>query len=336
MANIISSALRALLRRRQTRLAKARAVDITMLLNDDSIALLDVGASGGVIPRWHPHRENISFLGIEPDQRSIQELLKSPDSKVFKSYEIIPAGVWNRSGTVGISFTRKPMCSSHFTPNFPFLSRFPKAERFDVVGSAEIECLTVDDLLSASGKKVDFIKLDLEGGELAVLEGAVDTLGSCIGLHVEVCFQALRESQPLFGDIARFVHERGMEFIDFVSLFRWERDSFNGLGQAIFGDALFLRGPESLMALADGKFVSPRRARVYLAILTIYERFDLAMRFLELLEAKKTLSRSDITRFTAIIRKRKAQFDRRYGFVSMLGRSFSRYSGHDYSFHFLY
>ena len=228
MPNIVASGLRALLRRRQAGLETARAADVKALLNEDSIALLDVGASGGVIPRWYPYRENVTFTGVEPDQRSIPDLLNSQDAKVFKRYEVIPAAAWSRSGPLGISFTRKPMCSSHFTPNFPFLSRFPDAARFDIVGSTEIECRTVDDLLASTGKRVDFIKLDLEGGELAVLEGAPKTLETCIGLHVEVCFQALRENQPLYGDIARFLHERGLEFIDFVSLFRWGRDSLDG------------------------------------------------------------------------------------------------------------
>src|ERR1700691_3071678 len=139
MLNILSNGLRALVRRRQASLGKARAADVRALLNNDTIALLDVGASGGVIPRWYPHRESVTFTGIEPDQRSIPDLLNSHDAKVFRSYEIIPAGAWSRSGPVGISFTRKPMCSSHFTPNFPFISRFPDAARFDIVGSTEIE-----------------------------------------------------------------------------------------------------------------------------------------------------------------------------------------------------
>jgi FkbM family methyltransferase len=337
MPKFISGPLRALLRVRRMRLGKARAVGVRALLDGEAIGLLDVGASGGIIPRWHPHRENIAFTGIEPDARSIPELLDSPDSKVFRSYEIIPSGVWNRTGTFGISFTRKPTCSSHFTPNISFLSRFPGVERFDIVRTTQIECLTVDDLLAGSGKAIDFVKLDLEGGELAVLEGAVNTIGSCMGLHVEVSFQSIREGQPLFGDVARFLQPRGLEFIDFVSLFRWERDSFNGLGQAIFADGLFLRGPESLIALADGKFLTPRKARIYLAILTIYERFDLAVKFLDLLEAKDlALSRSDTKRLAAIIRQRKAEFDGRYRLASVPGRAFSRYAGQDYSLHYIY
>jgi len=337
MSNIASNGLRRLLRAWQARINRVSADDIKGLLGGDAIALLDVGASGGILPRWHPYRENIAFTGIEPDERSIPELLKSPDAREFRSYDIIPAAAWSRSGPLSISFTRKPMCSSHFTPNFPFLSRFPDAARFDVVGSTEIECRTLDDLLASAGKQVDFIKLDLEGGELAVLEGAPKTLETCIGLHVEVCFQALRKDQPLFGDIARFLHERGLEFMDFVSLIRWERDSFDVSGQAIFGDALFLRGPESLMDMATGDFMTARRARVYLAVLTIYERYDLALKFIDLLKAQgRALSADDMERFGSIVSRRRTRFRRRFRFASMLARSFSRYAGQNYGFYHLY
>jgi FkbM family methyltransferase len=337
MAKLISGALRALARARQLRLGRAKAADVSVILDGDAIALLDVGASGGIIPRWAPYRQNIAFTGIEPDERSIPGLINSPESRVFRSYDIIPSGVWDVSGTVGISFTRKPMCSSHFSPNVPFLSRFPAVERFDIVGSGLIRCETIDALFAAAGKHVDFVKLDLEGGELAVLEGAVQTLQSCFGLHVEVSFQWIRENQPLFGDVARFLKPHGMEFIDFVSLLRWERESFKGPGQAIFADALFLRAPEDLVALDEGRFVTARSARVYLAILTIYDRYDLALKFLSLLEAKSIVfERGDMGRLAAIVRKRKAMFDRRYRVGAALSRFFCHYAGQDCSLHHLY
>jgi FkbM family methyltransferase len=337
MANLIANGVRALVRRRQESLRISHASDVRALLGGDAIALLDVGASGGIIPRWRPYRESIAFTGVEPDQRSIPALLNSPEAKVFKSYDIIPSGAWNRNGAVSISFTRKPMCSSHFAPNIPFLSRFPEVERFDIVGSIEVECRTIDDLLAGRDKSIDFIKLDLEGGELAVLEGAGSTIESCMGLHVEVSFQSIRNSQPLFGDVSNFLQKFGIDFIDFVSLFRWERKSFNGLGQAIFADALFLRGPESLIELAGGNFLTAGKARTYLAILLIYERFDLASRFLDLLEAGNVFfNRGDIEGFAAIVKRRKAIFDRRYRFVSMLGRTLSRYAGENYGLHYIY
>ncbi len=290
MANIIEKAVRAGINRRRRALDRARAGDVQRVLDGEAIALLDVGASGGIIPRWRPYRENIAFTGVEPDARSIPALVNSPEAKAFRGYEIIPFGAWNQNGPVSISFTRKPMCSSHFMPNREFLARFPQIERFDVVASTEVNCSTVDDLLSSTAKSIDFIKLDLEGGELAVLEGATATLRTCMGLHVEVCFQSLRVGQPLFADIQRFLNSHGIEFLDFVALMRWERRAFSDLGQAIFADALFLRSPENLVSTPNGQALSTAKARAYLAILLIYERFDVAERFLEAFEREKRRS----------------------------------------------
>jgi FkbM family methyltransferase len=337
MSGFVKRKLRVLLARRRIALGKNCANDVGAILSGDAIVLLDVGASGGVIPRWSPYRANIDFIGVEPDARSVSVLLNSPESKLFRSYEIVPFGAWNRTGAVRISFTRKPMCSSHFAPNIQFLSRFQEVERFDIVGSTNVECRTVDDLLSGTGKSVDFIKLDLEGGELAVLEGATKSIERCMGFHVEVCFQSIRDSQPLFGDIKNFLQLRGIEFVDFVALIRWERNSFRGLGQAIFGDALFLRAPENVVALTGGNVLTARRARAYVAILMIYERFDLATRFIDLLrKGDAVLSQSEITRLVAIVERRKAIFDRRYRFVRLLGRGLSHYAGESFGLHLIY
>jgi FkbM family methyltransferase len=328
---------RALLERRRAALANNWANDAKILLGDNAISFLDVGASGGIIPRWHPYRGNVAFTGIEPDERSIPELINSPDAKAYKSYDIVPFGAWNRSGPVPITFTRKPMCSSHLQPNIPFLSRFPHPERFDVVGSSEVACRTLDDLLGGSGERYDFMKLDLEGGELAVLEGARATLDSCLGLHVEVSFQPIRDTQPLFGDVAGFLAGHGIEFIDFVTLLRWGRDAFDGLGQAVFADALFLRAPESLIKALPGDPLASRTATVYLAILTIYERFDIALKFLDLMKvADGILTQEKIREFEALIGRRKTVFDRHYRLAALLGRMHSRYAGPNYAFHYVY
>ena len=69
------------------------------------------------------------------------------------------------------------------------------------------------------------------------------------------------------------------EFIDFVNLYRWERNSHNDHGHCIFGDALNLKSPEFIIE----KKLNNTRISSYLAILLLYKRFDLIKRLLELL-----------------------------------------------------
>ena len=67
------------------------------------------------------------------------------------------------------------------------------------------------------------------------------------------------------------LRKQGFELYDFTNLCRWERDSLSGLGQIIFGDALFLRTPESLLSSKP----SNETLSSYLGILALYNRFDL-------------------------------------------------------------
>ena len=69
--------------------------------------MLDVGAAGGVLPRWEGLKKNISFIGVEPASRSCEDLMNAPESKEFRSYEIIQKGAWSSNATIQINFTKK-------------------------------------------------------------------------------------------------------------------------------------------------------------------------------------------------------------------------------------
>jgi hypothetical protein len=125
----------------------------------------------------------------------------------------------------------------------------------------------------------DFMKIDIQGGELNALLGAEGLLSDVLGLELEVEFVELYSTQPLFGNVCEFLYEKGFEFIDFVNLCRWERDKHNGFGQCVFGDALFLRTPEKL----DYTNISLDKISSYLSILLIYRRYDLIDKTLPLL-----------------------------------------------------
>lgn len=334
---LIRRLMNALLLRRREAMKRSAAAAIHTVLAGNVVSMLDVGASGGILPRWHAFRNDIAFIGLEPDERSSKALLESPEASDYRSYRIIPWGAWSHRGNVGISFTRKPMCSSHFLPNMAFLARFEEVDRYDVVSAGQVECQTIDSLLANATESVDFIKLDLEGGEIEVLRGADRVLDRCLGLHVEVSFQSLRSGQPLFGDVSAYLNEKDLEFVDFVALIRWERDAFRGAGQSVIGDALFLRSPESLAAWIGADATRQAKARSYLAILLIYERYDLGLRFLDLLERSGLPLDADYVRAVrAVFTDRRRSFAKRLKAAEMLGAVVANSGARDSSFHYLY
>jgi FkbM family methyltransferase len=242
----------------------SHALALRAILAEERLTLIDVGAAGDIEPRWRKIASLVHYVGFEPDARSRLTLRENRDCA---SYRILPHAIWSKDGELDIHLCRDPQKSSHYAPNLPFVSRFPDLGRFDVVSKAALEARTLDSLRLEG----DFLKLDLQGGELAALHGARSFLDKCFGVELEVEFAEIYGSQPLFGEVCRFLSDRGLEFVDFLNLRRWERTTFNGYGQCVFGDALFLKPPE---ALFRDVHLAPKTIRRFIAVCALYNRFD--------------------------------------------------------------
>ena len=261
---------------------------------DEKFALkfIDVGAAEDIHPRWKRIVKFTNYVGFEPDKRSSDLLI---ENKNCKSYKIYPFALWSKKQKLNINFTEEPRVSSHYYPNSELLSRYKNAERFKVIKQIEVDSIDLDRLEIPD---IDFIKIDIQGGELEVLNGAKESLKRCLGLELEVEFLNLYKGQPLFGDLKRMLLDHGLEFIDFINLCRWERDRFNGFGHCVFGDAIFLKSPEFIFRENDQDLISR-----YLAILLLYKRFDLIDKCFSLMDKKQKTLFGNFKRSIEPIRK---------------------------------
>lgn len=101
-----------------------------------------------------------------------------------------------------------PMTSSVFEPNGELLAKFHRLEeQARVVATRLVETRRLDDLPEVEG--ADYLKLDVQGGELLVLQGAVETLRNVLVVHTEAEFAPLYKNQPLFADIDAFLRAQG-------------------------------------------------------------------------------------------------------------------------------
>ena len=241
---------------------------LNLLPDFDGLTLIDIGAAGGIEPRWNQIAKKINLIGFEPDVGAHEKLIAEGNN--CKDYIVHPFAIWSHSEGIPIIFSKKPEVSSHFAANMDFLVNFPQSNRFERVKVETVMSKTLDSL---KVKNPDFMKIDIQGAELNALLGSKETLKNCIGVELEVEFTEMYLGQPLFGEIAKHLVESGFEFYDFLNLCRWERDSHSGLGQLVFGDALFLRSPENF--LANKK--SNQQISTYLGILALYNRFDLIL-----------------------------------------------------------
>jgi len=239
---------------------------LELLKLTSGITLIDVGAAGEIMPRWKRIEKHLNYHGFEPDERSRKSLLNKPNKCI--SYNIHDNLVGNHTYDMPLHLCSSPMNSSTLIPNKTFNQLFPNKERFNVTHSIELPTSTLD-LLELS--EIDFIKLDIQGGELNALKGAKDSLKKVIALEIEIEFQPIYKDQPLFDDINSYLQKHNFEFIDFPRLVRWGRDNiFTTVGQCVWGDALFMRTPESIIRQKD----DIELVKKYLAICLLYHRYD--------------------------------------------------------------
>lgn len=242
---------------------------------------VDVGGRDGVGPPWLSIQDLIAVVGFEPDPEECERLNRRSRPR----HRALCAALSDHVGTADLHLARSRGASSLLKPNFAVLDHFPETARFATERTIQVECTTLDTLAQAGDlTQLDFLKLDVQGAELKVLEGGAGILpGELIGLESEVEFLPLYQGQPLFADIDAWVRQRlGFELMDIRTSY-WRRIATPTLGatkgQLVFGDALYFRSPEAVLAMAR-----PQKVEAALVMAVAYGYFDYAVRVLTLAE----------------------------------------------------
>lgn len=219
------------------------------LLANNPLWIVDVGASGGIDPKWAKFTSAYRGILFEPDPREYETL----KSKSGKHLIVLNSALSDSVNTVDFNLCRKQQASSFYLPNTDFLNKFPESERFEVTKTIRIKTDTLDHQLRINGiAEIDFMKVDTQGHELPILKGSVDYLTNAIGLEIEVEFAQLYKDQPLFNQVDTFVRENDFELFDIKRYF-WKRkgsiDTGGQKGQLVFGDALYFKTPEQVLLM---------------------------------------------------------------------------------------
>ena len=136
--------------------------------------------------------------------------------------------------------------SSLFAPNLSFLCQFNSlATMCSPISSEDVTTTRLDDVSEID--KCDFLKIDVQGGELDVLLGAKRILSDAIVVHTEVEFAPVYENQPLFADIDQTLREQDFELIDLQNR---GYNSYSALkyplskSRLLWADAVYFKTPE--------------------------------------------------------------------------------------------
>ena len=182
---------------------------ITSVLADPPcIKIVDVGAMslGEESDPYARLMKAVPFkvIGFEPVARECERL--NLGARPGCSY--LPYAVGD--GTVQVFHEcNVPMTSSLLEPNEELLAMFHELRDVTrVVETRRVQTVRLDDVPEVKG--ADYLKLDVQGGELMVLQGATATLRDILVLHTEIEFLPMYRNQPLFSEIDAFLRGQGL------------------------------------------------------------------------------------------------------------------------------
>ena len=127
---------------------------------------------------------------------------------------------------------------------------------------------------------VDFLKIDIQGGELSVLRAGREKLSRAVAVQTEVGFHRLYRDQPTFADVDLELRAQGFVPHQFVTTRTWPMAPIvwadplqRAARQLVEADVLYVRDPVRLNVL-DAEQV----ARLALVADIVYGSFGLALR----------------------------------------------------------
>ena len=250
--------------------------------------VLDVGARGGLCEPFSDFDKSvITPILVEPDKDEAKRLSRLKDNE---SEIILPYALWDKSGELTLNINKSPGTSSIYKSNFKELDNFPESDRFLNEKRVKLEGKTIDEL-AANGviNDVDFMKVDIQGGELQVIHGGGEFLkDNLIGIEVEVEFLEMYKNQPLFGDVEKYIRTNlGLELWD-IKKYYWKYKTKKNMststkGRVIFADALFIRPLTDIDDWLSEFTLEKASQKLYMLMLTLsaYGYYDYIEALLE-------------------------------------------------------
>jgi len=203
--------------------------------------VVDVGARNGMFLLPPVYTEMATLVGFEPNPEEYDKLTRGAtdmhawstknnrDVPKFKGERYFDCAVWDRECSHPLYITQGAGACTLMGPTLPIMKNtyylYPWGDRrrhaslYDlhtrVVEESEVRCRPLDDFFGAD-EKIDFLKVDVEGGELNVFKGARQLFEQGQIFFIQAEFQAFPyyRSHPVFGDQHALLTKNGMRLID--------------------------------------------------------------------------------------------------------------------------
>jgi FkbM family methyltransferase len=205
-----------------------RFADIKHHIPDENPVIVDGGAFVGfTIEKFLGIFDKPKIHAFEP----IPDLAQSLNQKYStRGVHIYQAALGSKNERIPFNIVNAAQSSSVLQPGH-WVRKY-HGEKMDIRETIEVESVRLDTIMKR--KKIDILKLDLQGFELEALKGAGRKLYYIRLITVEVEFVELYEGQPLFSQIESFLRNHRFRLFNLYEL--WTHPD----GQLTAGDAVFL------------------------------------------------------------------------------------------------
>jgi FkbM family methyltransferase len=196
---------------------------------------------------------------------------------------------------------RAPGMTSLYRPApkmLAYFSGFP--EWGTVVKELSVPTTRLDDVIAEDA--LDFLKIDIQGGELTAIKNGPHCLAHAIAVQAEVSFVPLYEEQPTFAEVDQALRELGFIPHTFAGIRRRmiaplfdRRNPYAALNQLLEADVVYVRDFTLPGAMTDEQLK-------HLAIIAhhCYRSFDLATNCIFHLCQRQVIAADSVQRYSAL------------------------------------
>lgn len=224
----------------------------------------------------------LRILGFEPNKDGFDKLIAA--NRPNREYVCAALGTGT---TATYHMCVSPGMNSLLKPDQSWLSLFPRFSQWGEVTSTEsIATTRLDDIPQAA--RTRYIKLDIQGAELPVLQNAVSCLREVAMLHLKSSPTPCYQGEYSFFEVGAWLQQQGFVLHHLANIdkraflpYGNEKNPFAGINHVYQVDAVFIPAPRNFAAMSTERLL----ALAFLAH-SLYHSFDLAVLALHQLDMR--------------------------------------------------
>ncbi len=236
---------------------------IKLLLENNKITALDVGAQGGFnSDEFFSSKYNNFFESVlvEPIKEEAEKLKK-------QSKYVINNGLWSSKIKKKIYILGNRLGSSSMyepNPNSFQLHKVKNYQNYAVTNTFEIQCNTLKESLNELKiKKIDYLKIDTQGAELEILKGIGEYKPLLIKLESHI--HSMYKNVPSWDELLNYIYKLNYVVID------WKGIGSHSTRVPAEMDMIFIPNFNSV----DGKKLIIENENIFISLMIIFGQIDL-------------------------------------------------------------